>query len=356
MSIQSNNTSIDAIAKNQDIGLMNNQRSFVLTSFFKKMERKLEQLSEFNSQLLRFEFCFPDYLQAFISVDILTLLMFTHFPENKSLEKMLREHFASISLFLERNDENSFVSLQCLTHSIVCLIKDYIEMLIKESLQPRQIFIVLTLIELFQKVQNLPLSLIIEIVNNVHSKISCITDEKRLPRFYSLLCSNVAPFLPQYSHKEFTLVLDLDETLGHYHQGKFLKRPWVNEFLIEMDKYYELVLFTASGREYADWAMDSIDPTGLVMLRLYREHTLENEIKNLEQLGRDLNKTIIIDNFSKSFQRQPENGIEIKSWLGDENDRELLKLRMPLSQLPLVRNKKLQELVAIINAKMKQKV
>ena len=43
-------------------------------------------------------------------------------------------------------------------------------------------------------------------------------------------------------------------------------------------------------------------------------------------LGRDLSKTLIIDNLYESFLRQPDNGILVKSWYGDMTDSELLTL------------------------------
>ena len=49
-------------------------------------------------------------------------------------------------------------------------------------------------------------------------------------------------------------------------------RPGVNDFLKELGKYYELVMFTASVKDYADWIVDNIDPERLFDRRLYRPH------------------------------------------------------------------------------------
>ena len=44
-------------------------------------------------------------------------------------------------------------------------------------------------------------------------------------------------------------------------------------------------------------------------------------MKDLSLLGRDIQKTIIIDNISDNFILQPENGIFISTWYDDMNDR-----------------------------------
>jgi carboxy-terminal domain RNA polymerase II polypeptide A small phosphatase len=49
-------------------------------------------------------------------------------------------------------------------------------------------------------------------------------------------------------------------------------RPGCSEFLKELSKYYELVIYTASLSQYADPLMDIIDPEGYCTARLFREH------------------------------------------------------------------------------------
>jgi len=62
--------------------------------------------------------------------------------------------------------------------------------------------------------------------------------------------------------KDYTLVLDLDETLVHYKdtrgKGKLLIRPGVETFLKETSKYYELVIFTAAMAEVIFNVKDSM--------------------------------------------------------------------------------------------------
>lgn len=50
-------------------------------------------------------------------------------------------------------------------------------------------------------------------------------------------------------------------------------------------------------------------------------------------MGRDLSKMIIVDNIRDNFERQPENGIEIMTWIGNPEDRELHKLGQFLKSL-----------------------
>ncbi len=76
--------------------------------------------------------------------------------------------------------------------------------------------------------------------------------------------------------------------------------------------------------DYADWILDNIDRHQRITHRLYRQHTTpfeEYAIKDLNLLGRDLSKTIIIDNLAENFcQTTPDNGIWVQSWYDDMDD------------------------------------
>jgi len=152
------------------------------------------------------------------------------------------------------------------------------------------------------------------------------------------------------------LVLDLDETLVHSSfrpvpnpdyiipveiDGKItdvyvLKRPWVDLFLVEMAEKYELVVFTASLAKYANPLMDKLDVHGVVQHRLFRDACYPfqgNYVKDLTCLGRDLRKTIIIDNSPYSYMFHPQNALPVSSFIDDPADDALFDMLPHLYEL-----------------------
>ena len=104
------------------------------------------------------------------------------------------------------------------------------------------------------------------------------------------------------------------------------KRPGVDEFLLEMAKHYEIVIYTASLNKYADVLLDLLDPHRTIRTRLFRESCVfyeGNYVKDLSLLNRPLSQSIIIDNSPASYLFHPENAIDCTSFIDDVTDREL---------------------------------
>ena len=147
----------------------------------------------------------------------------------------------------------------------------------------------------------------------------------------------LSPISPKYN---YTLVLDLDETLVHYvsdNDSAYIQiRPGAEEFIKELSEFYEIIIFTAALQNYADLIISGLDPDGVVSDKLYRQHTINKDnsyIKDLDKLGRDIKKVIIIDNISENFSKQPQNGLNICDFEGNEYDEELKYLKEDLIKL-----------------------
>ena len=189
----------------------------------------------------------------------------------------------------------------------------------------------------------------------------------------------IPPFLGKKNPKyKYTLVLDLDETIVHYIKYKNSEyiqvRPYLDDFIKELSQFYEIIIFTASFKSYADLAINGIDPEKKIKYRLYRQHTTKignTFIKDLAKLGRDLKKVIIIDNCSDNYSLQPKNGINVIDFVGNEDDdilfhlkKDLINLhkknpddvRPYLKQIQINMNKRASELINIKKNQNKDKI
>lgn len=158
--------------------------------------------------------------------------------------------------------------------------------------------------------------------------------------------------LPEYNKKK-TLLLDLDETLIHadfderyaeHHKKISFKyqneevcvdifvRPGAQEFLKKCAEIFEIFIFTASKKEYADACIDFLDPERkIIKHRLYRDSCIpvnnKTYVKDLRIfVNRKQENLILVDNSFYSFCNQPQNGILINSFYDDEKDQELMNL------------------------------
>ncbi|KAH0478394.1 MAG: uncharacterized protein KVP18_004362 [Porospora cf. gigantea A] len=136
-----------------------------------------------------------------------------------------------------------------------------------------------------------------------------------------------------------TLILDIDETLLHSRfsflnkfEGTWL-RPGVRSFIQHIKRLgFELAIFTAAEETYANGVL-ALLPDKLIDMKLFRQHTRQiqngsgcSRVKDLNLVGRPLHKCLIVDNLQESFCFQPDNGIQIHEFRGDEKDTQLLYL------------------------------
>lgn len=96
-------------------------------------------------------------------------------------------------------------------------------------------------------------------------------------------------------------------TLGPQHPILYYvhKRPYCDDFLRKVCKWYKLVVFTASVQEYADPVIDWLEQERkYFQARYYRQHcTFRNGayIKDLSSVEPDLSKVMILDNSPMSY-------------------------------------------------------
>ena len=158
---------------------------------------------------------------------------------------------------------------------------------------------------------------------------------------------------PSQEPPRASLVLDLDETLIHT-EVEFIEdadftfclpgggggegmqvmyvrtRPHAAAFLEFCASQFEIIVFTASERPYAEAVLRHLDPEGtLVDHVLCREDCtfVDGEFtKDLGALSRDMRRVALVDNRPEMYCFHAENGIPISSWFEDRRDCELLRL------------------------------
>ena len=157
--------------------------------------------------------------------------------------------------------------------------------------------------------------------------------------------------------KKQLLLIDLDETLIHsefnsirsnsYTKEIYFKdeetkelikvninkRPEVEVFLNNLSNYFNLAIFTAGEKDYADAVIKTIDPRNEIFkFRLDRYNCIAvndfiyiKDLKILEDYF-DLKNVLLLDNSIHSFTNQINNGILINSFFDDPFDYELINV------------------------------
>ena len=186
-------------------------------------------------------------------------------------------------------------------------------------------------------------------------------NEKKIKYFYY-----TSPMDIEDSPKKKLLLIDLDETLIHsefrskdnykaldlftrnskcqsqtfsysddnyiYYVDVFF-RPYLKKFLKEVSKYFNMAIFTAAMKNYADTIIDYIDPNNeYFQFRLYRDACIPIQqrlyIKDLRIIkDYDPMNVILMDNSLYSFMNQPSNGMLVNSFYTNHKDTQLISAK-----------------------------
>ena len=137
--------------------------------------------------------------------------------------------------------------------------------------------------------------------------------------------------------------IDEDDGSEGFVQAQINLRPHLIETLDKLRQYFQIVIFTASEKSYADSIIDFIDPKHQYFdARLYRDSCIETSIscggssylKDLRIIGnRKLEDLILVDNAVLCFALQLTNGVPILPFFTDKQDDELLHLNFYLESI-----------------------
>ncbi|KAH0575690.1 Nuclear LIM interactor-interacting factor [Spironucleus salmonicida] len=161
----------------------------------------------------------------------------------------------------------------------------------------------------------------------------------------------ITPLLSPQLMKHPTIVLDLDKTILYstslpqntsciniqYSDGLYTSyRNFLPEFLIFLDKYFEIIIWSAGENQYVrnrvTYIQQFIKQPLQALSRAACTHLKGAYIKDLRVLGRDLKNTILIDDNYISCAFQYDNCLPVNEFEG-QSDNELIDLEVFLKKL-----------------------
>eukprot|EP01065_Artemidia_motanka_P038968 TRINITY_DN47809_c0_g1_i1.p1 TRINITY_DN47809_c0_g1~~TRINITY_DN47809_c0_g1_i1.p1 ORF type:complete len:453 (+),score=105.17 TRINITY_DN47809_c0_g1_i1:58-1416(+) len=151
-----------------------------------------------------------------------------------------------------------------------------------------------------------------------------------------------APMLPPQRPEDqgkYTVVFDLDETLVHYRDEEeggpsgslgLWARQGVHRLLAAIAERCEVVVWTAGTKEYAQTVCRRIDPKNQVIRNCVYRHGAWfsgywTYTKDLTLLGRDLSRTLIVENTPDCVIQNPKNGVIVSNYEGGPSTREVMR-------------------------------
>jgi hypothetical protein len=155
--------------------------------------------------------------------------------------------------------------------------------------------------------------------------------------------------IPRDKSKKYTLVINFNNTIVNLKPTDFDNdlegydielRPFLYDFLTEIGKYYEIIIYSNEKEKFIKPFITEIDNENK-----YFSHCLFGEcvqyvngeyVKDISLIGREIKTCVIVDCYQSSFKNQSENGILVKRYVGDSNsDKTLYYLEELLCRIAL---------------------
>ena len=189
-----------------------------------------------------------------------------------------------------------------------------------------------------EKVKNISNRINFDSIKNSNKKVLILDLDE------TLIHSDIDRLLDQKKTK-YDVILNIDSDEEKNIELPILLRPGLFEFLDYASEKFDLVVFTASEKFYADPIIDYIEKNKKYFkMRLYREHCIFIEpgiyIKDLTifKQYKKLEDVIIVDNSLFSFANQLNNGILVTSFFDDKNDSFLYNVKEYLDMIKDVKD------------------
>ncbi|KRY81206.1 CTD small phosphatase-like protein 2 [Trichinella pseudospiralis] len=150
---------------------------------------------------------------------------------------------------------------------------------------------------------------------------------------------------------KLTVVFDLDSTLIYASKQQLFPaqqrlpsgkcfaaiRPHCITLLKNIRPLCNIMMFSVGTESYVKDVLTLIDPNGEYFDKILSKNSCTNVYglwaKDLAKTGTDLKRTVLIDDRQQSFLLQPNNGIPIRPWTGQEDDTELVKMEKLIMEL-----------------------
>lgn len=152
--------------------------------------------------------------------------------------------------------------------------------------------------------------------------------------------------------KRILVVLDLDETLIHatkeelsykahfkFHEYYIYLRPYLHSFLDKLKSKFDVAIWSSADDKYVNSIIEMIynehsdfhfiwGRSKCTMRKNFEldKYVFEKHLKKVKQTGIPLENILIVDNSPEKLRVNYGNAIYIKSFYGNQNDIELLKL------------------------------